>query len=209
MSGCFGRWRGRKRSGRCKRVGQGWEALSARSHRAPLTALGFTVAWCRKLATPLASLRCCFEHSSPLPTAAVAAQQERSPNGVLITLREPPSPGPKMEHRPRGKESEERSLRVDGRPGQRHPSSHTGQIGGDKKTGADRGEDRLVCSQSSHDETVVARCAQFETILPLALKSRPATGRRREREGPRWPRAVWPSPATCPKNSTGPRGGRR
>ena len=42
-----------------------------------------------------ASLRCCFGHSSPLPTAAVAAQQERLPNGALITLREPPSPGPK------------------------------------------------------------------------------------------------------------------
>ena len=34
-----------RRSGRCKRVGQGEEALSARSHRAPLTALGCTAAW--------------------------------------------------------------------------------------------------------------------------------------------------------------------
>ena len=38
------------------------------------------------------------------------------------------------------------------------------------------GQDCLLCSQSPHDETVVARCAQFETILPLALKSKPATG---------------------------------
>ena len=30
-----------------------------------------------------------------------------------------------------------------------------------------KGQDRLACSQSPHDETVVARCAQFETILPL------------------------------------------
>jgi hypothetical protein len=60
-----------------------------------------------------------------------------------------------------------------------------------------------VCSQSPHDETVVARCAQFETILPLALKSRPATGMRREKENPRWTRAIWPSPATYPKNCTG------
>ena len=107
MSGCFGRWRGTRRSGRCKRVGQGREALSARSHRAPLTALGFTAAWRRKLAAPLALQRCGFEHSSPLLPAAAAAQQERSPNGALITLREPPSPGPKIEHRPKEKESEE------------------------------------------------------------------------------------------------------
>jgi len=30
-------------------------------------------------------------------------------------------------------------LRADELPGQRHPSSHTGQIEGDKKAGADRG----------------------------------------------------------------------
>ena len=32
------------------RVGQGWEALSAGSHRAPLTALPFASTWRRKLA---------------------------------------------------------------------------------------------------------------------------------------------------------------
>ena len=67
-----------KRNGRCEeRAGQGWEALSAWSHRAPLTALGFASTWRRKLATPLALQWCGFEHSSPLPMAAVAAQQER------------------------------------------------------------------------------------------------------------------------------------
>jgi len=66
-----------RKSGRCERVGQSWEALSARSHRSPLTALGFTAAWRRKLATPLALQRCGFGHSSPLPLAAVAAQQEQ------------------------------------------------------------------------------------------------------------------------------------
>lgn len=34
-----------------------------------------------------------------------------------------------------------------------------------------KGQDRLVCSQSPHDETVVARCAQFKTTLPLADQS--------------------------------------
>jgi len=53
-----------------------------------------------------------------------------------------------------------------------------------------------VCSQSPHDETVVARCAQFKTILPLALKLRPATGMGREKEDPRWTRAVQEQP-TC------------
>jgi len=38
-----------RKSGRCKRVGQGRETLSARNHRAPLTALGFTAASRRKL----------------------------------------------------------------------------------------------------------------------------------------------------------------
>ena len=33
-------------------AGQGWEALSARSHRGPLAALGFASTWRRKLATP-------------------------------------------------------------------------------------------------------------------------------------------------------------
>jgi len=42
-----------------------------------LTALGCTATWRRKLATPLALQRCGFEHSSPLPVAAAAAQQER------------------------------------------------------------------------------------------------------------------------------------
>jgi hypothetical protein len=40
-----------------------------------------------------------------------------------------------------------------------------------------------VCSQSPHDKAVVARCAQFETILPLALKSKPATGMGRGKVG--------------------------
>jgi hypothetical protein len=96
MSGCFGRWRGTKKSGRCNWGGQGWEALSTRSHRAPLTALGFASAWRRKLAAPLALQRRDFGHSSPPPAAVALAQQERSPNGALIMLQEPPSPGSKM-----------------------------------------------------------------------------------------------------------------
>ncbi len=95
-------------------------------------------------------------------------------------------------------------LRADGRPGQRHPSSH--DVPDWKETkGRERikGKERLACSQSPHDETVVARCAQFETILPLTLKTRPATGMEREGEGTRWTRAVWPSPAICPKETTG------
>ena len=36
-------------------------------------------------------------------------------------------------------------------------------------------------------------------------KTRPATGMESEREYPRWIRAVWPSPATCPKKTTGHR----
>lgn len=105
MNGCFGRWRGMRRSGRCEeREGQGWEALCARSHRAPFAALGFASAWRRKLATPLAAQRCGFKHSSPPPQAVALAQQELSPNGALITLRDPPSPGPKTGHRPIGEE---------------------------------------------------------------------------------------------------------
>ena len=133
MSGCSGRWRGMKRSGRCKRAGQGREALSARSHRAPLTALGFTSTWRRKLATPLALQRCGFGHSSPPPRAVALAQQERWPNGALITLREPPSPGPKIGHRPKERESEERSLRADGHPCQRPVKSRRARLGEDKK----------------------------------------------------------------------------
>ena len=75
------------------------------------------------------------------------------------------------------------------------------RLGGDKKMGEDKGAECLACSQSPHDETVVARCAQSETVLPLALKSRPATGMGRERKGDRWTRAVWPSPATCPRST--------
>jgi hypothetical protein len=42
----------REVAGVTRKAGQGWEALSARSHRAPLTALGFASTWRRKLATP-------------------------------------------------------------------------------------------------------------------------------------------------------------
>jgi hypothetical protein len=31
----------------------------------------------------------------------------------------------------------------------------------------------------------------------------PLLAQRAASEGPRWTRAVWPSPATCPKNTTG------
>ena len=61
MSGCFGRWRGTKRSGRCEeRAGQGWEGGSLRSqpqsavdrsrlHRrlAPKTCHTFVKVWLR------------------------------------------------------------------------------------------------------------------------------------------------------------------
>ena len=40
------------------------------------------------------------------------SQHERSPNDALITLQEPPGHGPKIEHRPEGRESEEKSLRL-------------------------------------------------------------------------------------------------
>ena len=71
--------------------GHDWATLLARGPRAPLTALRFASASRRKLATPLATQSCGFEHSSRLPTAAAIAQPERSPNGALITLRESPS----------------------------------------------------------------------------------------------------------------------
>ena len=38
---------------------------------------------------------------------------------------------------------------------------------------------------------------------PTAPWSPPATRMERERKGARWTRAVWPSPATCPKKTTG------
>ena len=104
----------------------------------------------RKLATPFAVQMCGFEHSSPLPAAYAAAQQERCPNGALITLREPPSPGPKMEHRPKGRRKDQ--------------------------------------------------------IRRAGSRAVPLLAQRAASEGPRWTRAVWPSPATCPKSSTGPRG---
>jgi len=71
--------------------GHDWATLLARGPRAPLTALRFASASRRKLATPLATQSCGFEHSSRLPTAAAIAQPERSPNGALITLRERPA----------------------------------------------------------------------------------------------------------------------
>jgi hypothetical protein len=72
-------------------------------------------------------------------------------------------------------------LRADGLPGQRHPSSHDVPDWEETKR-RDRieGQDCLACSQSPHDEAVVARCAQFETILPLTLESKPATRIERE-----------------------------
>jgi len=70
--------------------GHDWATLLARGPRAPLTALRFASASRRKLATPLATQSCGFEHSSRLPTAAAIAQPERSPNDALITLRESP-----------------------------------------------------------------------------------------------------------------------
>src|SRR5262245_6205880 len=85
------------------RAGEGWEALSARSHIAPLTALRLVSTWRRKRVTPLDLQRCGFEHSSPPPRAVALAQQERSPNGALITLQKPPSPYPKIEHQPKGR----------------------------------------------------------------------------------------------------------
>ena len=50
------------------------------------------------------------------------------------------------------------------------------RLGETKRWERIEGQDRLACSQSPHDETVVARCAQYETVLPLALKSKLATG---------------------------------
>ena len=61
-----------------------------------------------------------------------------------------------------------------------------------------------MCSQSPHDETVVAQCAQSETVLPLALKLKPATGRKMQGRGcgARWTRAVKASLA-APKKEGG------
>jgi hypothetical protein len=167
MSGCFGRWRGTRRSGRCEGGrGQGWEASLRVEPQSAVDRSRLLLRLAPKTCNTSASRRCCFGHSSPLPAAAAAVQQERSPNGALITLREPPSPGPKIGHRPRGKESEERSLRADGRPGQRHPSSHKGPDWKETKNREQmKGQNRLVCSQSPHDETVVGRFAQSGTVL--------------------------------------------
>src|SRR5688572_8468032 len=57
--------------------GHDWATLLARGPRAPLTALRFASASRRKLATPLATQSCGFEHSSRLPAAAAIAQPER------------------------------------------------------------------------------------------------------------------------------------
>ena len=110
MSGCFGRWRGRKKSGRCEegRPGPGGSLRSQPQSAVDRSRLRLHLT--TKTCNTSASLWCCFEHSSPLPPADAAAQHERSPNGALITLREPPSPGPRFGHRPRGGENEERSF---------------------------------------------------------------------------------------------------
>lgn len=50
------------------------------------------------------------------------------------------------------------------------------RLGETKRRERIEGQDCLACSQSPHDETVVARCAQYETVLPLALESRQAQG---------------------------------
>ena len=110
MNGCFGRWRGTKKNGRCEwdRPGLGGSLCSQPQSAVDRSRLRLHLA--PKTCNTSAPRRCCFGHSSPLPTAAVAAQQERYPNGALIMLREPPSPGPRIGHRPRGGESEERSF---------------------------------------------------------------------------------------------------
>ncbi len=142
-------------------------------------------AWRRKLAPP--SCRWRVEHSSPLPASDATAQHERSPNGALITLREPPSPGPKIEHRTkRGGEGRD-----------------DGPDFGRQKAGSQGWEP--LCSQNAHDEAVLVRCAHDGAPHPQPpLNPRPQ-GWRREGEKARWTRAVWPSPAACPRRCNGPR----
>jgi hypothetical protein len=88
--------------------GHDWATLLARRPRAPLTALRFASASRRKLATPLATQSCGFEHSSRLPAAAAIAQPEREPNGALITLRESPSHGLEINRNPKEEKLEEK-----------------------------------------------------------------------------------------------------
>ncbi len=45
-----------------------------------------------------------------LQVSATRPRAKAKINGALITLREPPSPDPKIEHRPKERESEKRSL---------------------------------------------------------------------------------------------------
>ena len=45
------------------------------------------------------------------------------------------------------------------------------RLGETKRRERIEGQDRLACSQNPYDKAVVARCAQFETILPLASRS--------------------------------------
>ena len=155
MNGCFGRWRGTRRSGRCEegRPGPGGSLRSQpqsavdrsrlRLHLAPKTChtTCFAKVWLRTFGTTAYGSRC---------SLARAVTQRRSDHAPRTS-----QPWPKMEHRPRGRESEERS-----------PSE---------------GGSRAV----------------------------PLLAQRAASEGPRWTRAVWPNPATCPKKSTGPKGNRR
>ena len=59
-------------------------------------------------------------------------------------------------------------LRADGRPGQRHPSSHdVPNLGGEKKQRAMGGVP--LGSQNAHDETVLVRCAHDGAPHPQPL----------------------------------------
>ena len=72
---------------------------------------------------------------------------------------------PEEQHRPPEGEREKDTK------GEHHTSSHgVPDWEATKRQERVQGQDRLVCSQSPHDETVVARCAQFETILPLTRR---------------------------------------
>lgn len=81
-------------------------------------------------------------------------------------------------------------LRANGHPGSRHPSSHDVPDWGEtKRRERMEGQDCLACSQSPHDETVVARRAQSGPALLPARRKPPATesGKKKETKEQRHP----------------------
>jgi hypothetical protein len=168
MSGCFGRWRGTRRSGRCKLVGQGWEALSAWSHRAPLTALGFASTWRRKLATP--ALR-----------EGVASDIRRHRHGRSLWLSKSGNPttlGSRSESLP--------ALNLKGTPAERENGKirFGGQAAGP-----------FHCSRNARPQKALVGRAQFGPALLPARGTTPAPGEgESRREKPRSPRQSSPRP---------------